>query len=342
MHRNRALLLATGLSAAIAAASCAKQPAPTTVLQSDDLVSNGASFDPGTIVDDPSFTDSMGLARDQLQQFLERTPYDRESFLATYSSNGVRAVDAILASAQRYTINPLVFVVRAEMDQGLVGQEFYPIDSPARVEYVFGCGCAAGQSSCDPALAGFDVQVDCLGRALRQSLDEVSAQKHTSGGWGPGIAMTTLDGARVTPSDASTAALYQYTPLVDVNKAGGNWLFWNLWQKYAVALQYAGPPSTTPTTWIGDPCTVDGNCSFPNGVCATNLPGGLCTVSCTSDCPTNPSRGPSYCADFQGQGGFCLPVCNPAAPACRQGYSCQRVAKFGDATQGEYVCINGQ
>jgi hypothetical protein len=207
------------------------------------------------------------------------------------------------------------------------------------VEYVFGCGCARGTTQCDPALAGFDLQVDCLGRQLRANLDAVAASGHTPSGWAPGVAMSTLDGARVTPKDASTAALYDYAPLVAYQKAGGSWLFWNVWEKYATFLGYKGAGSVaTPTASIGDACTVSGNCAFTGGVCATNYPGGLCTAVCTGTCPSDPSSTPAFCADFQGQGGFCLPVCNPNASACRTGYSCLRVAQFGDGGAGAYVC----
>ena len=151
--------------------------------------------------------------------------------------------------------------------------------------------------------------------------------------------MTTLDGARVTPADASTAALYQYTPSVNAGRPGGTWLFWNLWQKYAAALGYKGAGAVaTPTASIGDPCTVSGNCAFQGGECATNFPGGLCTATCTSTCPADPSNTPAFCADFQGQGGYCLPICNPSASACRSGYTCSRVAQEGAPTQGQYVC----
>jgi hypothetical protein len=339
---RRLWFFTSALAVAIVIAACSKSSEETTVLQADDLTTApGASFDANEVVDLASFTDKVTLARDQVQGFLERTPYDHASFLSTYSSNGVRAVDAILRASDAYTINPLVFLVAVEAEEGLIGAELYPIDSPSRVEYVFNCGCAAGRTSCDPALAGFDVQIDCFGRALRASLAEITTQGRTSGGWAPATTMTTLDGVKVTPVDASTAALYQYTPAVDVGKAGGSWLFWNLWQKYASALSYFGGSGGggTATAWIGDACTVDGNCGYTGGVCATNYPGGLCTTTCTTDCPSDPTRVASFCADFSGQGGYCLPVCNPAASACRTGYACQRVTKFNDATQAENVCV---
>jgi hypothetical protein len=223
----------------VLASSCAKAPPESTVLQASDLTAASGAFSPDEIVPVASFTDDATLAETAIQRFLEQTPYGGPSFLSSYSSNGTRADDAIMAAAAEYGLNPIVLLVRAEMNGGLIGLEVYPSD-PSRVEYVFGCGCADSGSDCDPALAGFDVQVDCLASALRESLDAIAAAGHTDGGWGPGIAMTTLDGVRVTPADASTAALYQYTPAVDQGAAGGNWLFWNLWQKYASALGYKG------------------------------------------------------------------------------------------------------
>jgi hypothetical protein len=151
--------------------------------------------------------------------------------------------------------------------------------------------------------------------------------------------MTTLGGKRVTPADASTAAIYQYVPSVAVGASGGTWLFWNLWNKYAAALKYAGAGGVvTPTATIGDSCTASGNCGYDGGICATNYPGGLCTAACTGECPTVGTGPAAFCADFQTQGGYCLPVCNPSASACRTGYSCEQVAQFGNATVGQNVC----
>ncbi len=317
---------------------CSTSSSPASVVPSSDLVAAGGTFDENEIVSLASFTDANGIAEAAIQTFLEATPYGAASFLSTYSSNGVRADDAILQAAARYTLNPLVFLVAAEEAQGLVSLSTYPT-TPARVEYVFNCGCAESQTSCDPLKAGFDVQVSCLGNALRESLDAIAATGHTDGGWAPSTPSTTLDGAKVKPSDASTAAIYQYLPTVAVGKAGGTWLFWNLWKKYAAALKYAGASgAVTPTATIGDACTVSGNCGYDGGVCATNYPGGLCTATCTTTCPTDPSKTPAFCADFQGQGGYCLPICNPSASACRAGYTCQQIAEFGSATVAQYVC----
>jgi hypothetical protein len=226
------------------------------------------------------------------------------------------------------------------MDQGLVASTSYPSPS-SRVEYAFGCGCVA-PGSCDPSYAGFDRQVDCLGATLRDSLDAVAATGKTENGWGPGVTSTTIDGVNVTPADDSTAALYQYTPVVAVGKPGGNWLFWNLWNAYAGALGYAPPGQPTgPTAWIGDACAGSGVCQYAgtSGTCATQFPGGLCTLSCNGACPSASGQAQTFCADFGSQGGFCLAVCNPADPQCRTGYACKSVAQFGATGSSQDVCF---
>jgi hypothetical protein len=334
-HEGVRRALTTGI--ATLALACSSAPGETSVLQSSDLVGSG-SFSPDEIVASAPMQDEGTLDATKLAAFLHTTPYGRSSFLAEYSSHGVSSVSAILAAARASTINPLVFLVRAEMDQGLVGSASYP--SPAsRVEYAFGCGCAA-PGDCDPAYAGFDVQVSCLGAVLRESLDAVAAHGKTDGGWGPGATGTTIDGVQVTPKDDSTASLYQYTPVVAQGQPGGNWLFWNLWQKYASALAYTGP-ATGGSGWIGDACSTGATCSYEGtaGTCATQFPGGLCTLACTSSCPSATGQAQAFCADFGAQGGFCLAVCNVADPQCRPGYTCQSVKQVGDTTSSQDVCF---
>lgn len=345
-HRtSRAVPCLLGGAAIVAATAggCAQQASEKTVLQATDLATgDGAKFDKNEIVDSASFTDNVGLDIAQVRDFLRRTPYKQSSFLQTYQSNGVRAVDAIMQVANRYKLNPLVFLVRLEMAQGLVGEQFYPYP-PSRVEYVFGCGCSAGV--CNPDEAGIDKQLDCLGRALRASLDEIAANGATSGRWGPGMSSKSIDGEDVMPADDSTAALYQYAPVVGTG-TGGNWLFWNIWQAYAKATDYQPPlgPSQGAAGWIGDACQGDANCGYTGGLCAVgeHYPGGFCTAECSGQCPTDPGRAQAFCADLKQTMGYCLEVCNPAAPACRPGYKCiPNVTKFGDPNGAiSAVCFN--
>ncbi len=323
------------------AAACSQSAAEPSVLSPQDLqAAGGGTFDPDEVLDSASMQDAQALDSAAIESFLQQTPYGGPSFLAAYASNGVAASDAIAAAAQSYAIDPIVLLVHAEMDQGLVASQTYP--SPAsRVDFAFGCGCDA-PGSCDPTYAGFDVQVACLASSLRDDLDAIAATGTTAGGWGPGVTATTTDGVQVTPKDDSTAALYQYTPVVAVGKAGGNWLFWNLWQGFTRALGYTPPAAPTgPTSWIGDACTGSGTCVYAGtaGLCATQFPGGLCTLSCTSSCPSSPTEVQTFCADFGSQGSFCLAVCNPQDPQCRSGYTCKSVAQAGGDAGTQYVCF---
>jgi hypothetical protein len=313
---------------------------PATVLQAIDTqkpTGQANPFDRNVIADPASFADVETLKPADVQRFLGKTPYERASFLETYQSNGIRAADSIMSAARQYRINPLVFLVFAQAAQGLVGERNYPFP-PDRVEYVFRCGCLEAKS-CLPQLAGFDRQVDCLGRALREAIDEIKLNETTKTGWGPNKTSLTLDNLKVTPDNEATAALYDRLPRVNEGGAGGTWLFWNLWNLYALKIDYAGPIGTIDGRWIGEPCVTDATCGVQNSICATDYPDGLCTVSCTSDCPSTPTKPETFCVKFE-SGGFCFPKCNPKSPQCRAGYSCIRVAGVGSG-DSEYVCNPG-
>jgi hypothetical protein len=335
-----ARLAAVAACAGVLSAACAKSNEESSVLQGSDLEANGAAFDANEILDSASMQDQQALALTDVQAFLNRPPYGAPSFLSDYTSNGLSAAEAIVRAAQRYALNPLVFLVRAQMDQGLIGSSTYPLPAE-RVEYAFGCGCAA-PGVCDSAYAGFDIQVQCLGAALRDSLDQIASSGSTAGGWGPGATSTTRDNVQITPHDDSTAALYQYTPVVAVGTAGGNWLFWNLWQKYAAAISYSPPAAgTAPTAWIGDGCAGSPACNYngTQGTCATQYPSGLCTLMCTQSCPSSRGEAPTFCADLGSQGALCLAVCNPVAAQCRTGYTCKSVAQAGNAGTMQWACV---
>ncbi len=337
MSSLRGLLLFVSLAGAIVVSACGEDETAT-VFQPLDLQQPEGEvleFDRNSVVDPASFTDSETLDVATIQRFLGKTPYQRPSFLGTYQSNGVRAADAIISAARQYRINPLVFLVYAQITQGLVGERNYPFP-PDRVEYVFRCGCLQA-NSCLPAFAGFDRQVDCLGRALRTAIDEIKANDQTTSGWGPDIVSTTLDNLKVTPANDATAALYDRTPRVNEGQPGGTWIFWNVWNLYALALDYVGPLGFTDGHWIGEACQTEAMCSAVDGaICADNYPDGLCTVACDGQCPTEPTRPESFCAKFP-DGGYCLQVCNPQAPTCRSGYQCARVAGVGSG-DSKHVC----
>ncbi|WP_394821875.1 hypothetical protein [Pendulispora albinea] len=342
--RHRLLLsgLALMCASSVLSAGCAKSSEESLLQASDFVTPKDVTFDANSIMSPEVLQDAEAFDAAALQTFLERTPYRRPSFLATYQSNGVRASDALYRAAIASRINPFVLLVRAQALQGLVGTQFYPFP-PSRVEYVFRCGCAGGDT-CDASLAGFDRQATCLANRLRQDLDQIASKGATAGGWGPGKLSVTLDHQKVTPKDASTAALYQEDPAVGVGKSDA-WLFWNIWQNYSEFLQYIGPRPSVSTQggWIGDACTRDAECSAPNAICNTNFPGGMCMSPCTDSCPSEPGRAESFCADFGKSGGYCLPMCNANEPgSCRPQYECRTVQKAGKPGQSSDLCTKAQ
>jgi hypothetical protein len=319
------------------ASACESAKTTSSLLPLDLEPAQGVPFDPDEIIPEAAFIDSSTLGAIQIQDFLNLTPYGSPSFLATYQSSGILAANAIADAAASYGINPIVFLVRAEVAGGLVGAQRYPLPA-SQVEYVFGCGCTS-PTTCDASFAGFDKQVDCLGDALRTSLDQIASAGATAGGWAPGVAAVTLDGDHVTPADASTAALYQYDPIVGQGKSD-NWLVWNIFQLYANALMYAPPPTSSDdaTAEVGDPCFTASDCAIGSPICWTGAkyPGGLCTSSCNGSCPGSDS----FCADFSGSG-YCLAVCNSTDPAsCRTGYACSLIKQFmpSSSTGAGTVC----
>lgn len=321
--------LLTLLTAAVVFLACSDTPAATVLkpLDFERADDAGEPFDRDNVIDLAAFTDSESLDAVAIQKFLARTSYDEKaSFLQTYQSNGVRASDAVIAAARQHRINPIVFLVLAQVAQGLIGERTYPFP-PERVEYVFGCGCLEAHN-CEPSRAGFDRQVDCLAKALRTALDDLKEHKKTAGGWARGEGRTTIDNVKVSPDNDATAVLYERLPRVAVGEGGGTWLFWSIWNRYAMKLEYSGPTGgSLDGRWIGEPCVQDAMCASAEGaICATNYPDGMCTVPCKGECPSRDGKPETFCTQFDDGTAFCLPRCQIESSNCRKGYVCLRSA----------------
>lgn len=342
MTGARALVaLAAPLGAALLAFGCGDEPEPATVLDPLDLElsldGEEASFDPDELVDDASFLDGTTFTEARVQELLRQPPYGRASFLETFQSNGVRAADAFARTGRGYGVNPLALLAFVQIRQGLVSASAYPVSSPSRVEYAFGCGCSR-EGACDPESAGLDRQLDCLARELRAAVDSVAASGATPRGFSPGKASRTLDGKTVTPANAATAAVYDQIP--EVGEAGesrrGAWLFWNVFRAYAYHAVYE-PEGTPGGAVVGDPCAEDATCTFEGGRCATTFPGGYCTAACSGACPASPNGALAVCSTFADEG-YCFTACLDAS-SCRAGYACCELPSFGVDGPPEPVCV---
>src|SRR5690606_14614090 len=153
----------------------------------------------------------------EIQEFLEATPYGNRSVLAGLTTGGKPASQAIWEAAQEHRINPLVILVRAQMEQSLVAKS---TATQRALDHAFGCGCPDDES-CSSQYRGFGKQVACLTRLMRSYLEDLEGGGSTIAGWKVGKAKKTLDPLWVTPATAATAALYTYTPWVG-NAGFGN------------------------------------------------------------------------------------------------------------------------
>ncbi len=291
LSMNRSPLSLFGLFAISLAACGAPAPLGEQVAADGEFL----TFDPENVLSDGELTDSGALDADRIQAFLEKTHCGNRSSLADYTSNGKTAAQAMAEAASQYQINPIEFLTRIQMEQGLICN---PADQ-ASLDRAFGCGCPDGQP-CSPQFLGFDKQVACAAKSLRSYLDDIASDGETIAGWAPHKAKLSLDKYSVTPENAATAALYTYTPWV---YNGGNNLHFQVWN--AIVAYLGKTPlvhtdskpkqSLRPRTCSeGDTaCHSDVDCHHGNPgagvVCANSGPArGSCIEACHSDadCPS--------------------------------------------------------
>lgn len=295
-----------------------------------DEKTDGTSFDPSNLASDAAFTDDATIDAAAVQSFFERTPYGTRSFLADLRlDSGERASAALVRVAREHDLNPLVLVVKLQKEMGLVSKTTRPARS--RVDFALGCGCPDG-SSCSSRYRGFDRQLDCAADVLSDALDDLARTGRTSSGWGLGVTKRTLDRVRVTPRTRATAALYHYTPWV-LEGRGGNWLFRNLWLRYARSFDYEAPGATR-GAFIGDACTSDTICDYTGGFCGS---AGFCTARCTRFCPDRAGSAPTFCVDDGSGSGLCVSQCSSGE--CASGLTCTARERLGDPATTRAVCL---
>jgi hypothetical protein len=201
-----------------------------------------ATFTANDIISDAMLTTGDAMSAQDVQAFFEKTPYNTRSWLASYSENGISAAELIVQSAQLYDVNPLILISRMQVEASIVSKTVQP--TQRTINRALGCGCPDG-TTCNPAYAGLQKQLDCGARVFRKWHD---ASVAGTAPWRKGVAKNTLDPTLVTPANHATAALYAYTPWVMVGR-GGNWLVWNVTRKYARSAEARGLialPDATP------------------------------------------------------------------------------------------------
>jgi hypothetical protein len=328
--------------------SCAEQgtashPTP----HASDLVpvtsgkADGAVFDKNNLISDALFTSGGNLTQEHVQEFLEDTPYGTRSYLADLRIGGRTAAEMIIETGEDYDINPLVLLVKLQVEHSLVYNEN---PSDYALGHAMGCGCYDNVPGCGFGPAGFSAQLVCAADALRHHFNRADAGESTISGWTIGEAKRTLDDAWVTPENAATVSLYTYTPWV-LPGTGGNWLFWNVFYRFAYQLGAHQPN----WGWIGSSCEEDSACQYEGGVCLeTGNHGGVCTMSCDLLCPDSdvPFTSGTFCAAYPSESGEligqCLSRCDealfPENDGCATSYRCVDASRFGQEDTVKKVC----
>ena len=280
-----------------------------------------ATFNRHNVVDDTFFTAAEAMSVDDIQHFLEATPYGKRCFLADVSVGSTSAAQVIADAAAEHQINPVMLLSRMQVEKGLVSKSARP--SQSKIDFAFGCGCHDGKA-CSEAFRGFDRQVECAAETMREHFD---AADSGAGIWNVGVSKKSLDGLTVTPANAATASLYAYTPWVLVGK-GGNWLVWNVTGKFVGHLAQTGGLDVPDPGFIGTPCSTEdadacgfsdgGDEGFCHGWSSGGESFGACTLECEGTCPDKAGTVASdtLCVELEAGVGSCLPVAATANDDC--------------------------
>jgi len=182
------------------------------------------SFSQSNPMSDAFFNDTDAVSIDQVQRFLERSPYGR-SWLADYTIGGKRASQHVHEVAVSKGLNPILLLSRMQVEASLISANSRPAQH--LIDRAMGCGCPDGYA-CDPSYLGLRNQISCAATKFRE-LSDMSADG--TGWWLKGVARNSEDGYRIVPQSHATAALYAYTPWVLIG-SGGTWLAWKTAQLF--------------------------------------------------------------------------------------------------------------
>ncbi len=229
MSRFAALLL-------LAVAACAVPDAPPETddeaadfepTPGDGKADGSGVFDANNVLADDVLVNDGAMAVEDLQAFLEASPYGA-SWLATAKVGNASVAQVVIDAAQASHIHPLVLIARMQVESSGVSKK----PGPTALSHALGCGCPDG-AACSRSEAGLGNQLSCAADLLRKLYD---GSVDRSAEWQKGRKNRTLDPKTVTPATHATAALYAYTPWVLTGR-GGTWLVWNVTRKF---MQHAG------------------------------------------------------------------------------------------------------
>lgn len=179
---------------------------------------NAAEFDPNYIISDSELVNHSAMDADDIQAFLDKQPGTLSNYIAIDKEGAFKtASQTFFEVAQRWLINPKYLLVLVQKEQSLLTDT-----DPKQGQYdrAAGYGCP-DSGGCDDRWKGFYRQVNSAAAQTRYYQDNIDEFNYRPG------KTSIIDGQEVTPKNAATAGLYNYTPHIH-----GNQLLWNLWNKY--------------------------------------------------------------------------------------------------------------
>jgi len=166
------------------------------------------------LMTDEEFTESGYVTASEVQKYLEGIGSCLKD-----SVNGVKFSDEVVRLAEKYSINPMLLLARAQVEKSVVRKKNA---SPAQLQEIMGYGIPDNGSRADTP-KGFAAQLDNAARILRKRFDEFSTPEKLKS------IKVNYGTADIVPQNAATYALMRYTPHTIDTKlpaaGGGNCLF---------------------------------------------------------------------------------------------------------------------
>lgn len=190
------------------------------------------TFDPNRIFTDAELFTEVQPSVTAIQRFLEREGSVLATFRETTGGVSKTAAQIVHDAAVANRVSAKFLLAKVEKEKGLLTKK---TASEADLNWATGYSCTRG--SCNDKYKGFTNQVESA--AITQAIYRDRAATFS---FRVGATTQTYDGISVTPANQATANLYIYTPytgnapgLAVTTLAGGNYLFWKIWNRYFTA-----------------------------------------------------------------------------------------------------------
>jgi len=169
-------------------------------------------FQPNTLVSDAVFLNAGSMSAEGIQAFLDSHAGSLKSYRGP-DHNGVNqtAAQMIVDAATGWGVSPKVILVTLQKEQSLISA---PDPSQNALDWAMGCGKTDSVTY---------TQYRGFGRQIWGGAQKLISNRSF---WHQGISLS-IDGKAVYPTNASTHALYRYTP-----HFGGATSFWRIYWRY--------------------------------------------------------------------------------------------------------------